>query len=257
MAARNRRNRRRRGRFGFLYKVLSLLLILGAIAAGCVVFFRVEEVTIVGSTVYTDEEIIAAADVEQGDNLFLVNKILVGRKIVNQLPYINEVNTRRYLPDKLVFTVTECVPVGVVESEDGSWWVLDTNCKLLEQGGSELKKQYPVIAGLTPLMPAEGEKLAVSVEEGTKLDALKQILAALQSRDMLAQVQNVDLTSNSEIHMGYENRLDVRMPLYSDDFDHLIRVVQQAAASEALSSGQSGTLDLIVDDGSQAHFIPN
>lgn len=257
MTARNRRNRRSRGRFGFLYKLLSLLLILGAIAAGCIVFFRVEEVVIVGSTVYTDEEIIAAADVEQGDNLFLVNKILVGRKIVSQLPYIDEVNPRRVLPDKLVFTVTECVSVGIVKGEDGSWWVLDTNCKLLEQGGNELKNQYPVIAGLTPLMPEEGERLVVSVEEGTKLDALKQILTALESRDMLVQVQNVDLTSNSEIYMRYENRLDVRMPLYSDDFDHLIRVVQQAAGSEALSNGQSGTLDLIVDDGSQAHFIPD
>ena len=257
MAARSSRNRRRRGRFGFLYKVLSVLLILGAIAAGCIVFFRVEEVEIIGSTVYTSEEIIDAANIEQGDNLFLVNKILVGRKIISQLPYIHEVNTRRVLPDKLIFTITECVSVGVVEGENGSWWVLDTNCKLLEQGGSELKNRYPVISGLTPLMPSEGEKLAVSVEESTKLDALKQILASLESRDMLAQVQSIDLTSASEIHMGYENRLDVRMPLYSDDFDHLIRVVQQAAASDALSAGQSGTLDLIVDDGSQAHFIPD
>lgn len=257
MATRSSRNRRRRGRFGFLYKVLSVLLILGAVVAGSIVFFRVEEVLVVGGTAYPDEEVIVAAGVEQGDNLFLVNKILVGRKIVSRLPYINEVNTRRFLPNKLVFTVTECVPVGVVEGEDGSWWVVDTNCKLLEQGGSELRKQYPVITGLVPLMPAEGEKLAVPVEESIKMDALKQILTALESREMLGEVQNIDLTSDSEIHMGYEKRLDVRMPLYSDDFDHLIRVVQQAVASDALSDGQSGTLNLIVDDGSQAHFIPN
>ena len=37
---RNRRSRRRnRGRFGFLYKLLSTLVICAAILLGCVVFF--------------------------------------------------------------------------------------------------------------------------------------------------------------------------------------------------------------------------
>lgn len=41
-ARRNRHGRRRnRGRFGFLYKLLSFLLIFAAILAGCVAFFRV------------------------------------------------------------------------------------------------------------------------------------------------------------------------------------------------------------------------
>lgn len=256
MAARRGRDRRRRGRFGFLYKLLSVLLILGAVAAGCIVFFRVDSITVSGSTVYSDEEIIAAAGVEQGDNLFLVNKLMVGRRIVSQLPYISKVNTRRVLPDGLAITVTQCVSAGVLEDENGSWWVLDTEGKLLEQGGAELKQRGPVITGLTPLLPAAGEKLAVSVEQSVKLEALREILTALERRELLEKVQSIDLTGEAEIHMGYEERLDVRMPLYGDDFDHLIRVVGEAAASAALSAGQRGTLDLIVDDGSQAHFIP-
>ena len=256
MAVRNSRYRRRRGRSGFLYKLLSVLLILAAVIAGCIVFFRVEEITVKGSTVYTDEQVAAAAGVEQGDNLFLVNKILVGRKIVSQLPYISEVNLRRVLPKELVFTVTECTPVGIVQGEDGSWWVLDTRCKLLEQGGSELESRYPVITGLTPLLPDEGEKLAVSVEESAKLNALKQILAALENQDMLERVRYVDLTGAADIYIGYDDRFDVRMALYSDNFDYLILVVRQAAASERLI-GQTGTLDLTFDDGSAAHFIPD
>lgn len=256
MAAKHGRDRRRRGRFGFLYKLLSVLLILGAVVGGCIVFFRVETVTVTGSTVYSDEEIIAASGVEQGDNLFLVNKILVGRRLVSQLPYISAANIRRALPDELVITVTQCVSAGVLEDENGSWWIVDTTCKLLEQGGSELKSRGPLVTGLVPLMPAAGEKLAVSMEQSVKLDALRQILSALEQRELLEKVQSIDLTGEAEIHMEYEGRLDVRMPLYSDDFDHLIRVVGEAAASAALSDGQRGVLDLIVEDGSQAHFIP-
>ena len=65
-ARRNRRGRRRnRGRFGFLYKLLSFLLILAAIFAGCVVFFRVETVAVTGQSPYSQEEIIQASGVER------------------------------------------------------------------------------------------------------------------------------------------------------------------------------------------------
>ena len=60
-ARRNRKGRRRnRGRFGFLYKLLSTLIIFAAILAGCVVFFRVNTMVVEGNNRYTAEEIIAA-----------------------------------------------------------------------------------------------------------------------------------------------------------------------------------------------------
>lgn len=252
MAARRSRRRRRRGRFGFLYKLLSVVLILIALVAGCIVFFRVEEITISGSTVYADEEIIAAAEVERGDNLFLVGRVQTARKIRSQLPYIDTVNLRWALPDTLVITVTECTPAGVLKGDDGTWWVVDSACKLLEQGGSELTRQYPEITGLTPLMPATGANLAVSVEESAKLDSLKQLLAALDEREMLSQVQAVDLSGVSEIRMTYENRFTVRLPLYDDDFHLLAHTLQEIAAY--LDVGQTGTVDLT---GTQARFIPD
>lgn len=258
MAARRSRRRRRRGRFGFLYKLLSIVLILAAIVAGCIVFFRVEEVTVIGSTVYTDEEIIAAAEVELGDNLFLIGKIATGTKIVNRLPYIDTVNVRRALPDTLVITVTECTPVGVLEGEEGTWWVIDSMCKLLECGGNELLGEYPQISGLTALMPSEGGRLAVSVEESAKLDSLKQLLAALDDWEMLPQVRDIDLSGGSEIRMTYEERFSVRLPMYSDDFHLLAHTLQLAAAQ--LNAGQTGTIDLTGIDltaGEVGSFIPD
>lgn len=251
MAARRSRRRRRRGRFGFLYKLLSVILILTAIVAGCIVFFRVEEITISGSTVYTEEEIIAAAGVETGDNLFLVSRVRSARKICTLLPYIDTANLRWALPDGLVITVTECVPVGVLKGENGTWWVIDDACKLLESGGSELAGQYPQISGLTALMPSAGSTLTVSVEESAKLDSLKQLLSALSERDMLAQVQSIDLSGLSEISMTYEDRFTVRLPMYSDDFHLLAHTLEEVAAY--LSAGQTGAIDLT---GSRARFIP-
>lgn len=258
MAARRSRKRRRRGRFSFLYKLLSVVLILAAIVAGCIVFFRVETITIVGSTVYTDEEIIAAAEVELGDNLFLIGRVRTGTKIVSRLPYIDTVDPDWVLPDTLLITVTECIPVGVLKGDGGTWWVIDSSCKLLEQGGDELTGQYPQISGLTALMPTEGKSLKVSVEENTKLDSLKQLLSALADRGMLEEVQSIDLSGVSEIEMAYEDRFTVRMPMYSDDFHLLAHTLQDAAAR--LNAGQTGTIDLTTVNmtaGEQGRFIPD
>ena len=252
MAATRRRRRRRRGRFGFLYKLLSILLILCAVVAGSIVFFRVSEIKVIGEVVYSDEEIIAASAVEEGDNLFLIRRVQTGRKILDQLPYIREVNLRRMFPDTVVISVTECAPAAALQGTGDSWWLLDRSCKLLEQGGLELAQSYPNVIGLDALMPAEGDNLAVAVEESGKADALKQLLGALEDRGMLQQVQSIDLSGTSEIRMVYEGRFSVRLPVYSDDFSQLIHTLQESAAW--LNAGQTGIIDLT---GEWARFIPN
>ena len=127
----NKRKRRNRGRFGFLYKMLSLIIILVVIAAGCVVFFRVEDITVSGVSRYTAQEIIDASGVAQGDNLFLVGSSRTAQKIYSTLPYVDEVNIRHALPDGIVITVTERVPAAVIQGDDG-WWIIDAKGKILD-----------------------------------------------------------------------------------------------------------------------------
>ena len=50
----SRRRARRRGRFSGLYKLLSALLILAALVAGCLVFFRAEGVAVPGEILSVD-----------------------------------------------------------------------------------------------------------------------------------------------------------------------------------------------------------
>ena len=77
MAARKNRNRhrRRRGRFGFLYKLLSFLIIFAAILVGCVAFFRVNQGEVMGNSRYSAQQIIDASGVELGDNRFIARRI--------------------------------------------------------------------------------------------------------------------------------------------------------------------------------------
>ena len=130
---RHSKRRRRRGGFGFLYKLLSVLLICSAIIVAMTLFFRVGDIVVTGQKRYTAEEIQAASGVELGSNMYLLNKYDVVRAITGELPYIEDIRVNRKLPDTLLIEVRESGrPFALVQ--DGSAWLISANGKIVEQG---------------------------------------------------------------------------------------------------------------------------
>jgi len=247
---RSNRKRRRRGQFSFLYKLISAVVILAAIIAGCVVFFRVSEVTVSGNDRYTAQQIIDVTGVQQGDNLFLLNKYQIARKILSALPYVDKVNILRGLPDTLCINITECVPVASLQNGN-DWWVIDAGGKLLEQGDEALGKQYAVVTGITPILPSVGAKAAVGQESSAKFESLTALLGALSDRSMADKVSAVDLTGEATLTLRYDNRFTVELPM-STDFPKKIWQLEKVVA--LLESNESGTIDLT---GEKGYFRPD
>ena len=70
MARRRHSNRRhRRGSSGFLYKLLSILVICGCLVAAVTLFFRVNAIEVSGHQRYTAEDVRTASGVDLGSNL--------------------------------------------------------------------------------------------------------------------------------------------------------------------------------------------
>lgn len=250
MAAQKRhRGRRRRGRFGFLYVVLSFVLILVCLVVGSVVFFRANTITVAGNERYTASQVIAAAQVEPGENLFRVNRPQTYQRILAALPYIRDVNIRRELPDALVITVTETRSAAFLTCQEGTF-LLDTRGKLVEQAAAA-PAGLPEVTGLSPLSPTVGAMLAVDAAQQTRLDGLTGLLTALEEQELLSQLGSVDVTSSSEILFTFTNRFTVRMPL-TCDHSYKVRALQYAV--EHLEENETGLLDLTRED--ETHFIP-
>ena len=93
---RHSKRRHRRGSSGFLYKLLSVLAICGAVVAALTLFFRVDTVVVTGMERYTEREVVDATSIESGDNLYLLNKNAVARNIHAQLKYIKKVLDNRW-----------------------------------------------------------------------------------------------------------------------------------------------------------------
>lgn len=256
-ARRNRRRRRRnRGRFGVLYKLLSILLILAAILAGCIIFFRVNTMVVSGNSRYTQEEILSASGVRQGDNLFTLNKYQIANRILTQLPYVDDVAISRKLPDTLIFEVSESSGVAWVES-GGSCWLLDDKCKLLEVGDAALVQGKPQVLGLVPVNPAVGNSLTVSPEQQDKLEQLKAFLAAIRTRGMTGSLSGfIDLSSGNEIRFGYGANLTVIFPLNGDFTSETYELKLALETMDQRGLPRTGTLDQNYED-RKIHLLPD
>ncbi|MCD8190443.1 MAG: FtsQ-type POTRA domain-containing protein [Clostridiales bacterium] len=255
------------GRLSGLYVLFTVVVVLAASGAGCIVFFKGSSVEIYirdssGSTEalaqddrYTQEEILEAADIDIGDNLFLLNKNRAAAGILAQLTYVSSVSIQKELPGVVVLTLTESSAAVAIQDGD-DWWLIDLNGKLLEQTDSD--QGCTVILGLTPVDPAKGE--ALSVPDGSdgetdsqtlRLDSLLQLLTPLQDYALLEDVVSIDLSSESTVVLDYDGRIQVKLPIeadYSEKIKYFAQILTEYVA-ESWTEDDTGTLDMTYSDG--------
>ena len=242
-ARNNRRRYRRRGRFGFLYKMLAVIAVAAAVLVGATVFFRVEEVVVAGGVRYSAQQVIDASGVVQGDNLFGMNKFDTARRIRRLLPYVEGVNIRRGWPDTLIITVNECRPAARLPAEEGEWLISKSGklLELVEQADSGVIR----VDGLHAVQPESGLPLVVREGQQVRCDGMLALLQNLEHYGILEKVSWIDLTSASRILMDYDGRFTVKLPV-SGDFEYLLGAMGKAV--DTLEDYETGTLDLTVKD---------
>ena len=176
------RNKRRKKR-SVLFAPISFLIICAALAFGMSVFFRVSGIEVEGNAIYTKDEIIEASGIEEGDNLFFINRFSAISRIFSKLPYVEKAVINRSLPNKLVIVVTESHAIACVTAEDGTW-AIDRNCKLLSKvSGDELRGLIRV-EGLRPIAPEAGQIIAPGEAESPKVSYLSAILTQIDALDL-------------------------------------------------------------------------
>lgn len=250
MARRNRYNRRRRqGRFSFLYKILVFIAICGAIAVALALFFKVDQVTVTGNSRYSADKIVEAAGIQTGDNMFFLNKYKASEQITTALPYVETVQIRRQLPDTLVVTVTECTAPAAVQ-QDGKLWLLSGDGKIVDSKTGD-GKQYAMVKGLSLLEPQVGSDIQVPNEEQSSAQLLLTLLGLLRDKDMLADVQSIDLSDSATVILRYLDRFDVTFR-WDADFDYKLDYL--LAVVERLEINEKGAIDMTQEG--KASFIP-
>ena len=143
-----------------LYRPLTFFLIIVAIIFTMSVFFKVENIEVSGNSKYSKEEIISASGIHTGDNLFFINRIGAGSRVVVKLPYVDSVKITRSLPNSVTITVEESKAAACIQSGDELWSISSTGkflSRLTEKDARLLPKVTGVTASDAPPVPVWSE----------------------------------------------------------------------------------------------------
>lgn len=235
-----RRKRRRNKRLGFsiIIRLLGFIVICCAIFFAMTVFFKIQKITIVGESPYTDEYIIEASGISIGENTFFVNKFAAIAKIFAKCPYIDQITMRRHLPSTLEISVTKCEGIAMFEF-GGENYIIDINGKILgkKEEGDETK--YIEILNGEPQSGEIGKYINFLQKEKEK--TLLNILPVLKKYDIIKETKNIDLAKLYNLTFAYKERFVVAIGS-GEKIEEKIKLL--LAVEEKLGPAERGTIDI-------------
>lgn len=249
MPKNKRKNKKKGG--GLLFGVVAFVAIAAALAFAVTVFFRVSAIDVEGESSYSQDEIISASGIGEGDSLIFMSCSGAAAKIRQELIYIGEVAVERVLPNKVVIRVEESGNAAVVETESGLWLV-DKSGRLLSQATTGDAEKHIKVIGFSALSPETGEQITVADEDSAKVSYLVGILSALYSQDMENDVSSVDVSNSANAQFKYLGRFSVKLGA-NENLEYKLGLLKNAAAE--LSDTDTGTFDLSEDK--KAYFSPD
>lgn len=183
-----------------LYITLAGAFLLIAVFVAMALFFKITDITVEGTRMYSPRELIDASGVELDDSIFFLNTSRAQIAIKDALPYVDTVKITRRLPGTVVITVTESVGAACFAFE-GSWWVTDLSGRILERA-SAAPAGLVELRGVAPVSPAVGKTLDLGAET-VRLRALMDTLAALDRHGRIGLTTWLDVTNLSAVTFSY------------------------------------------------------
>ena len=254
-----RKGKRYRDEEGFTLRELTasvsgpimFFLVIVAVIFVMSVFFRVSDIQVEGNVHYTDEEVIRAMDIEEGDNLFFFDRFAAIGRAFSKLPYIEQVSVERTLPNKVVITVEESTALAYLELGDEQW-TMDYSCKVLGKAAEGETASLIAVTGIRPGTLLIGEQMHTEGDVQEPVDYLAEILYQIQERGLASQVARVDFSDYDSPELFYGGKFTVVLGP-DQDVEHKFGMLMSVL--EQLKEGDTGIIDL--SDGVRAHFSPN
>lgn len=181
---------------------LGVLLFLGvALAVGMVVrgvVFTVRAAQVSGNAERTDEQILKAAGISLGQNMFALDAEAIARR-VNSDHYLQFEQLRMDWPDGVTLFVTERTPVAYANAY-GMLYILAADGTVLENSDDiDNLPELPMVQGFQEGNIVVGKKVAPSAS--ARLRAYTSIVEELSIQGCLSQIQELNISQLDNIFL--------------------------------------------------------
>ena len=202
-AAKSKKRKKKRALITLSVTLLMLLSLLVVIIGVSV--FKVENITVLGNSIYTAEQVIEASEIQIGDSIFLISEKTESEKLQKILPFIDKVTLKKTFPSTLTIEVLETEEAMCFYS-DGVYYTASETGKILSQSLTQPDELAVIVTGdgCTFTM---GEKYACNNEQKSAL--LERLLTFAKQDETQITLINV-----SDIYRSYfviDNRIAVEL----------------------------------------------
>lgn len=198
-----------RSRGGYLgiaaFAAVIIFLILST-----TVFFKIDTVTVRGSSIYTAEEICAASGIKGGSNLIRTNMGKAAERIESTLTYIETAELKRSFPSGVVITVKPCREAISTEYEEG-FCLLSEKGKVLKISDAPFPDTIVIYGARTKPVTEEWEETETSSGTGNVTSATEKDEAAEDDSGETTPLPTV----GSHFECTKENRTEIFYRLVS------------------------------------------
>ena len=215
----------------FLMQMVTVLAVVVALVMGLSIFFKVQTITVSGAEVYSTWAVRDASGIKEGDNLLTFSHARAGAQIKANLPYVRSVRFGIKLPDTVNIMIEEEDVVYAIKTHDGTWWLMNSDGRMVEQSNSSGAAKYTQVLGVTVTDPVANERavatesavvyeqneqgetvpVPVSVTGAQRLSAALAILQALEENDIVGDAASVDVSRLEDIILWYGTRFQVNL----------------------------------------------
>ncbi|MCM1054316.1 MAG: FtsQ-type POTRA domain-containing protein [Bacteroides sp.] len=208
------RKRKKHGSYVLYYFLCGIVAAVVVAVLSSTVLFNISVFEIVGETMYTDEEIVSACGISEGDNLLRIDVGSAEEKIVSELVYIDAVKIGRGFPNKLIITAEPARPAANF-LVSGKYYLISEIGRLLEI--SDKPADCPIVKGyvLDPEKEAEPETKTVIggklAEDDEKRVAAANSIIGYMEQYGLDKESVIDLTDTLNIKITYDSRIEMEL----------------------------------------------
>ncbi len=242
--ARQKKARRRRLKITF---ILFLIIAFITLAIMCfTVFFPIKRINVSGSKIYSKSQIIKASKLTTDDNLFVVSEDDVEQKIRKALPYIDNVELKRVLPDAIILTVTDAKEYAYCQS--GEEYII------LSENGYVLKKQAEVPENVFMITTSGisgrvGEKAVYKNTDESEL--VLKLIDLLTKEDI--DIDKIDVSNALQLTLEVEGKFTVTL----GNTDYIAEKIAHLSGMIESIGERKGTINLSVwtPQNSQGIFV--
>ena len=208
--------------------LVTVVAVVIAVLLGISVFFKVENHSISGCDKYSAEQIWEAAGIRDGENLLTIGIPQASARIMEKLPYIASVRIGIKLPNTVYIEVVESKVVYALQAEDQSWWLVNSQGKVVDQAPDGEQTSYTKLQGVQITGPEpgqgavaheigstqtdpDGNTLPVTITEAQRLQTALDIVQYLEANGIIGTAASVDVTDMGNLELWYGAQYRVKL----------------------------------------------